>query len=61
MTRNTARIVVRFVEKAQCIVVGFVVKAQLIVVECLKLDSGLPHITADFAASAINLVQITLN
>ena len=31
--------------------VGFVVKAQRIVVEYLRLDSGLPIITADFAQS----------
>ena len=31
--------------------VGFVVKAQRIVVECLRLDSGLPIITADFTQS----------
>ena len=35
----------------QSIVVGFVVKMQSIVVECLRLDSGLPIITADFAQS----------
>ena len=34
---------------AQRIVVGFVVKAQRIVGECLRLDSGLPIITTDFA------------
>ena len=45
------RIVVGFVGKTQSIVVGFVVKAQRIVVECLRLDSGLPIITADFAQS----------
>ena len=37
--------------KTQSIVVGFVVKAQRIVVECLRLDSGLPIITADYAQS----------
>ena len=42
---------VGFVGKTQSIVVGFVVKAQRIVVECLRLDSGLPIITADFAQS----------
>ena len=36
---------------AQRIVVGFVVRAQRTVVECLRLDSGLPIITADFAQS----------
>ena len=52
MARNGAqRIVIGFVVKAQSIVVGFVVKAQRIVVECLRLDSGLPIITADFAQS----------
>ena len=45
------RIVVGFVGKTQSIVVGFVVKAQSIVVECLRLDSGLPVIIADFAQS----------
>ena len=40
-----------FVGKTQSIVVGFVVKAQRIVAECLRLDSGLPVITADFAQS----------
>ena len=48
MTRNPARNVLR---KTQSIVVGFVVKAQSIVVECLRLDSGLKIITADFAQS----------
>ena len=42
---------VGFVGKTQSIVVGFVVKMQSIVVECLRLDSGLPIITADFALS----------
>ena len=42
---------VGFVGKTQSIVVGFVVKMQSIVVECLRLDSGLPIITADFAQS----------
>ena len=42
---------VGFVGKTQSIVVGFVVKAQRIVVECLRLDSGFPIITADFAQS----------
>ena len=37
--------------KAQRIVLGFVVKAKRIVVECLRLDSGLPIITANFAQS----------
>ena len=45
------RIVVGFVGKTQSIVVGFVVKAQRIVVDCLRLDSGLPIITADIAQS----------
>ena len=45
------RNVVGFVGKTQSIVVGFVVKAQRIVVECWRLDSGLPIITADFAQS----------
>ena len=48
---KTQSIVVGFVVKTQSIVVGFVVKAQRIVVECLRLDSGLPIITADFAQS----------
>ena len=42
---------VGFVGKTQSIVVGFVVKMQSIVVECLRLDSGLPIITADFTQS----------
>ena len=42
---------VGFVGKTQGIVVGFVAKAQRIVVECLRLDSDLPIITADFAQS----------
>ena len=46
---KTQSIVVGFVVKTQSIVVGFVVKAQRIMVECLRLDSGLPIITADFA------------
>ena len=37
--------------KTQSIVVGFVLKAQCIVVECLRLDSGLPIIIADFTQS----------
>ena len=45
------RIVVGFVGKTQSIVVGFVVKAQRIVVECLRFDSGLPIVTADFTQS----------
>ena len=44
-------IVVGYVGKTQGIVLGFVVKAQRIVVECLRLDSGLRIITADFAQS----------
>ena len=48
---KTRSIVVGFVVKTQSIVVGFVVKAQCIVVECLRLDSGLPIITADFTQS----------
>ena len=48
---KTQSIVVGFVVKTQSIVVGFVVKAQRIVVECLRLDSGLPIIIADFAQS----------
>ena len=48
---DTQGIVVGFVWKTQSIVVEFVVKAQHIVVECLRLDSGLPIITADFAQS----------
>ena len=48
---KTQSIVVRFVVKTQSIVVGFVVKAQRILVECLRFDSGLPIITADFAQS----------
>ena len=48
---KTQSIVVGFVVKTQSIVVGFVMKAQRIVVECLRLDSGLPIITADFAQS----------
>ena len=44
-------IVVEFVVKKQSIVVGFVVKAQRIVVECLRLDSALLIIIADFAQS----------
>ena len=45
------RIAVGFVGKTQSIVVGFVVKMQSIVEECLRLDSRLPIITADFAQS----------
>ena len=48
---KTQSIVVGFVEKTQSIVVRFVVKSQRIVVECLRLNSGLPIITADFAQS----------
>ena len=48
---KTQSIVVGFVVKTKSIVVGFVVKAQRIVVECLRLDSGLPIIAADFAQS----------
>ena len=53
MARNTARnaLWLDLFGKTQSIVVGFVVKAQRIVVECLRLDSGLPIITADFAQS----------
>ena len=48
---KTQSIVVGFVVKTQSVVVGFAVRAQRIVVECLRLDSGLPIITADFAQS----------
>ena len=48
---KTQSIVVGFVVKTQSIVVESVVKAQRIVVECLRLDSGLTIITADFAQS----------
>ena len=48
---DTQRIKVGFVGQTQSIAVGFVVKMQSIAVECLRLDSGLPVITADFAQS----------
>ena len=54
---KTQSIVVGFVVKMESIVVGFVVKAQRIVVECLRLDSGLPIITADFALAQAPLLR----